>query len=63
MVDSVSDVLALTPEQIRPAPDLSAGLDTRYLMGLGTVGDRMLILVDIEKLMTSNEMALMDAVA
>jgi purine-binding chemotaxis protein CheW len=63
VVDSVSDVLALTPEQIRPAPDLSAGLDTRYLMGLGTVGDRMLILVDIEKLMTSNEMALMDAVA
>lgn len=63
VVDSVSDVLALTPEQIRPAPDLSAGLDTRYLTGLGTVGDRMLILVDIEKLMTSNEMALMDQVA
>ena len=63
VVDSVSDVLALTPEQIRPAPDLSAGLDTRYLTGLGTVGERMLILVDIEKLMTSNEMALMDAVA
>jgi len=62
VVDSVSDVLALTPEQIRPAPDLSAGLDTRYLMGLGTVGERMLILVDIEKLMSSNEMELMDQV-
>ena len=63
VVDSVSDVLALTPEQIRPAPDLSAGLDTRYLMGLGTLGERMLILVDIEKLMSSHEMALMDQVA
>ena len=63
VVDSVSDVLALTPEQIRPAPDLSAGLDTRYLMGLGTIGERMLILVDIEKLMSSSEMALMDQVA
>ena len=63
VVDSVSDVLALTPEQIKPAPELSAGLDTRYLMGLGTVGERMLILVDIEKLMSSNEMALMDQVA
>jgi len=62
VVDSVSDVLALTPEQIRPAPDLSAGLDTRYLMGLGTVGERMLILVDIEKLMSSNEMELMDEI-
>jgi purine-binding chemotaxis protein CheW len=63
VVDSVSDVLALTPEQIRPAPDLSAGLDTRYLTGLGTVDERMLILVDIEKLMSSSEMALMDQVA
>jgi purine-binding chemotaxis protein CheW len=62
VVDSVSDVLALTPEQIRPAPDLSAGLDTRYLMGLGTVGERMLILVDIEKLMSSHEMELMDEI-
>lgn len=63
VVDSVSDVLALAPEQIRPAPELSAGLDTRYLTGLGTVGERMLILVDIEKLMTSSEMELMDHVA
>jgi purine-binding chemotaxis protein CheW len=61
VVDSVSDVLALTPEQIRPAPELSAGLDTRYIMGLGTVDQRMLILVDIEKLMSSSEMALMDS--
>lgn len=63
VVDSVSDVLALTPEQIRPPPELSATLDTRYLTGLGTVGDRMLILVDIEKLMSSSEMALMDEMA
>lgn len=63
VVDSVSDVLALTPEQIKPTPDLSAGLDTRYITGLGTVGERMLILVDIEKLMSSSEMALMDEMA
>ncbi len=60
VVDSVSDVLTLKSEQIRPAPDLSAALDTRYIMGLGTVDERMLILVDIEKLMSSGEMALMD---
>lgn len=63
VVDSVSDVLTLTPEQIRPAPELSSGLDTRYLTGLGTLGERMLILVDIEKLMTSSEMALVDDAA
>ncbi|MBI3903637.1 MAG: chemotaxis protein CheW [Nitrosomonadales bacterium] len=63
VVDSVSDVLALTPEQIRPAPELSSALDTRYIMGLGTVDERMLILVDIEKLMSSSEMALMNEMA
>ncbi len=58
VVDSVSDVLTLKPEQILPTPELSAALDTRYILGLGTVDERMLILVDIEKLMSSSEMAL-----
>ncbi|MDD4978887.1 MAG: chemotaxis protein CheW [Gallionella sp.] len=62
VVDSVSDVLTLKPEQIRAAPELSAALDTRYILGLGTVDERMLILVDIENLMTSGEMALTDEV-
>jgi len=63
VVDSVSDVLTLKPEQIRAAPELSASLDTRYILGLGTVADHMLILVDIEKLMSSTEMSLVDEVA
>ncbi|TAK91884.1 MAG: chemotaxis protein CheW [Burkholderiaceae bacterium] len=60
VVDSVSDVLALTPEQIRPAPEFSGSFDTRYLKGLGAINERMLILVDIEKLLGSSEMALVD---
>ncbi len=60
VVDSVSDVLTLTPDQIKAAPTLSTTLDTRYIMGLGTVDQRMLILVDIEKLMTSRDMELME---
>lgn len=60
VVDSVSDVLTLLPEQIKAAPSLSTSLDTRYIMGLGTVDQRMLILVDIEKLMSSRDMELMD---
>ncbi|NDU85482.1 MAG: chemotaxis protein CheW [Ferrovum sp.] len=62
VVDGVSDVLRLTPEQIRPAPEITSALDTRYLLGLGTVDQRMLILVDIERLMKSEEMALMEKV-
>lgn len=60
VVDSVSDVVTLTPEQIRPAPELGAALDTHYITGLGTLNDQMLILVDIEKLMSSDEMQLID---
>lgn len=62
VVDSVSDVLTLKADQIRAVPELSAKLDTRYILGLGTVDERMLILVDIEKLMLGAEMALVDEV-
>jgi len=63
VVDGVSDVVQLAAEQIRPAPDFSSSFDMKYITGLGTVEDRMLILVDIEKLMTGSDMALMDATA
>jgi purine-binding chemotaxis protein CheW len=60
VVDSVSDVTMLRADQIRPAPEFSATVDTRYINGLGTLDERMLIVVDIEKLMISSEMALID---
>ncbi len=61
VVDGVSDVVTLTAEQIRPVPDFSASVDTRYIEGLGTLGARMLIVIDIQQLMLSGEMALIDA--
>lgn len=61
VVDGVSDVIELTREHIRPAPDFGALVDTRYVTGLGAVGERMLILLDIEMLMTSGDLALCDA--
>jgi len=61
VVDSVSDVIQLTAEQIRPAPEFaSSTFDTRYITGLGTIDERMLILADIEKLMSGADMALME---
>ena len=63
VVDSVSDVIELKPEQVRPAPDFSSSFDTRYITGLGTVDERMLILVDIERLMSAEDMALMSETA
>ena len=61
VVDGVSDVTTLAPEQIKPAPDFSANVDTSYVIGLGTLDERMLILMDIERLMSGNEMGLVDA--
>ncbi|MGK0664716.1 chemotaxis protein CheW [Serratia marcescens] len=63
VVDGVSDVLSLTADQIRPAPEFAVTLATEYLTGLGSLGERMLILVDIEKLLSSEEMSLVDNVA
>lgn len=63
VVDGVSDVIALKEEQIREVPSLVTSIDTKYIVGLATIDQRMLILVDIEHLMTSQEMALVDAVA
>ncbi|QYF94945.1 chemotaxis protein CheW [Massilia sp. PAMC28688] len=62
VVDSVSDVTTLTPEQVRPAPEMGAAFDANYMMGLGTVDERMLILLDIDKLMSSSEMGLIDRI-
>jgi purine-binding chemotaxis protein CheW len=51
VVDAVSDVLDLTPDQVHAAPDVVGAPDAKYVTGLGTIGDRMLVLADIERLL------------
>ena len=63
VVDSVSDVITLTTEQIKPAPEMGAALDADYLIGLGALEQRMLILVDIERLMSPTETRLIEKLA
>lgn len=62
VVDSVSDVTTLLPEQMKPAPDMGA-MNTDYVTGLGTIDDRMLILIDIDRLMSSADMGLIEKMA
>ena len=62
VVDGVSDVISLDMDQVRATPEFGSVIDTKYIMGLGTVDERMLILVDIEKLMASEDMGLIDQV-
>ncbi|WP_047532674.1 chemotaxis protein CheW [Methylotenera sp. N17] len=61
VVDSVSDVIDLKAEQIRNIPSLVSTIDTKHLVGLATIDEQMLILVDIEKLMSPQEFAFLDA--
>ncbi|MBK7006097.1 MAG: chemotaxis protein CheW [Burkholderiales bacterium] len=61
VVDSVSDVMELPPENLKPAPDLDSGIDSGAVLGLGSLGDRMLILLDIERLMSASDMGLVSA--
>ena len=60
VVDGVSDVLSLTPEQIKPAPEFGLSLSSDYLSGLASLEDRMLVLVDIDRMLSSEEMALVE---
>lgn len=60
VVDGVSDVRELREEHLKEVPSLVTRIDTKYIVGLATVEQEMLILVDIEKLMTSDEMELLD---
>jgi purine-binding chemotaxis protein CheW len=53
-------VIQLSSDSMHPAPEFGSILDTRYILGLGTVEERMIIMVDIEQLMTSQEMALVE---
>lgn len=58
VVDSVSDVLELQPENVKSAPDIESIINNDCILGLGSLGERMLILLDIERLMSSTDMGL-----
>ena len=60
VVDSVSDVLELAADAIRSAPEMASVADSSFITGIGSVGERMLILMDIESLMASAEMGLIN---
>jgi len=60
VVDAVSDVITLASEHLRPVPEFNSAVASEHLLAIGAVADRMLILLDIEKLMTSPEMGLFE---
>jgi purine-binding chemotaxis protein CheW len=60
VVDGVSDVIRLADDEIRPPPEFGVGFDSHYLLGLVPIEDHMVILVNIESLISSGELGLVD---
>jgi purine-binding chemotaxis protein CheW len=61
VVDAVSDVVDIDPAAIKPVPDMGAVVDTRYLKGLATHVERMVMLLDVDKLMRPEDVETLDA--
>lgn len=61
VVDAVSDVVTLTAENIKPAPQFESGIESRYIVGLANLDDRMLIVMNMEALMNNAELGMVAA--
>lgn len=63
VVDSVSDVVTLSAQAIKPAPQFEAAIDARFITGLANVGERMLIVMNMDALMSNAEMGMLTSSA
>lgn len=63
IVDEVSEVLNISSDQIEPTPSFGTGVDTEFIRGMGKVGQRVLIILDIDKVLADNEVAALKKVA
>ncbi len=61
VVDAVSDVLTVQPGDIRPVPDMGTAVDTEYLKGLVSIGERMVLLLDVDKLLQPQDAQMLEA--
>lgn len=61
VVDAVSDVLDVTSDAIRPVPDMGTTVDTEYLKGLTAAGERMVLLLDVDKLLQPHDAKMLEA--
>jgi purine-binding chemotaxis protein CheW len=58
VVDAVSDVVTLDAKTIKPAPQFESAIDARFILGLANVGDRMLIVMNMDALLSNAEMGM-----
>ncbi len=63
VVDAVSDVYDVTESEIKSPPDFGSVISIEFIKGLASVGEKMVIVLDIDKLLNSNELAIVEQVA
>jgi purine-binding chemotaxis protein CheW len=61
VVDGVSDVLDVEAHSIKPVPDMGTAVDTEYLKGLTSAGERMVLLLDVDKLLQPQDAQMLEA--
>ncbi len=61
VVDTVQEVLDIADQQIEPPPALGSDVDTHFILGMGKVGERVKILLDIDRVLTGDEKALLES--
>ncbi len=62
IVDSVEKVVVLDPEQIKPAPSVGKGFNSEFIHGIATLNDEFVIILNIEKIFSEEEISLINAV-
>ena len=62
LVDEVSEVLHVAAQQIEPAPSFGEGVHTEFILGMGKVADKVIMLLDVDKVLTGEELSLLDSV-
>ncbi|MEG1609696.1 MAG: chemotaxis protein CheW [Bilophila sp.] len=63
VVDAVSEVLRIKESTVEPPPPVVAGIGSEYMRGVGKLEDRLLILLDLDKLLSETELHSLNAVA
>ena len=62
IVDAVSEVLRIPADTVEPTPPVAAGVDSEYISGVGKLQDRLLILLDLDKLLTAEDLPRLNSI-
>ncbi|MHC4216065.1 MAG: chemotaxis protein CheW, partial [Planctomycetota bacterium] len=63
VVDHVQEVLDIAADSIEPAPQFGSRVNTDFILGMGKIGDSVKILLDIDKVLTSDDIASLAGIA